>query len=102
MPTSLLSVPGEFGPQVPVQLIQILTKINENVAEVKERVIRLEAQDYQHAVRELRTALEVEVGKRQRLEEKFSEFKNKLTPIFAGASIAFTIGANYLIRTMHI
>ena len=87
--------------QVPVQLIQILGKINDNVAEVKERVIRLEAQDYQYAVRELRDALHEESKARRAVEDKLAVLQGRVAPMLAGTVMVITVILNYFIRTIH-
>jgi hypothetical protein len=90
------------NPQVPVQLIQILTKINENISDVKERVIRIEAQDHQFAIRTLRADLEEEAKQRRALEDKVNAFTNKMAPILAGGTALVTLVLNYLVRVMHL
>lgn len=100
MPTSMLG--STDNPQVPVQLIQILTKINENISDVKERVIRIEAQDHQFAIRTLRADLEEEAKQRRALEDKVNAFTNKMAPILAGGTALVTLVLNYLVRVMHL
>jgi hypothetical protein len=76
---------------IPVELMEILNKINENVNEVKERVVRIEAQDHSDSIRSIRNDQEKERNERIKLQIELAGVKTRLAPIVAGISIVAAV-----------
>lgn len=89
------------SPQLSIELMHFLNKMNDNIVEIRERVIRIETQDYQFDIRELQKQLAVEVEKRRELSEKVTELKTKIAPILGGAVIVASIMFNVFTRFLH-
>lgn len=73
--------------QIPVELMKILTEINDNVNEVKNRLTRLEALDHANEIKEIRQELKQERDKRVELQLELNTVKTRLAPILMGISI---------------
>jgi predicted nucleic acid-binding Zn-ribbon protein len=85
-------------PSIPVELMDILHKINDNVNEVKERITRIEAQDHSEAIRSVRLDIEKERNERINLQIELANVKTKLAPIIIGISILATAIMQFLIK----
>lgn len=91
---------------IPVELMEILNKINENVNtvkdsvnEVKERVTRIEAQDHADLYRTLRKEIELEREHRIRLQVELANVKTRLAPVITGVAVFFGAIIDYVITT---
>lgn len=85
---------------IPVELMEILNRINDNVNEVKERLARLEGQDHSNSIRSLRTEIEKERDIRISLQVELANVKTKLAPIIIGISMVATILINVVVKTI--
>jgi hypothetical protein len=73
---------------ISMELMEILTKINSNISEVKERLAGLEAQDHSNSIRTVMLEVEKEREHRIKLEIELANIKTKLAPLIAAISIA--------------
>ena len=87
--------------QTPFELYQLLSVINGNINDVKERVIRMEAQDFSLNLKELQHEVKAECEKRQTLENTVLELKTRFAPILVALTIVATATINYVIRGVH-
>lgn len=72
---------------IPIELMEILNKINDNVNEVKERIARLEAQDHAETFKSLREEITKERDERIKLQIALANVKTKLAPLLVGVSL---------------
>jgi hypothetical protein len=70
-----------------LEFLEFLNRINDNISEIKERLIRIEAQDLSSRIAALQISVEVERVHRQTLEIKVAELKTKLAPLLVGVAI---------------
>lgn len=87
---------------IPIELMEILTRINDNVNEVKERLARLEGQDHSDSIRSLRDEIEKERNERIRLQIDLANVKTKLAPIIVGVSMVGAALVEVVITTLHL
>jgi len=87
-------------PNIPVELMQILTEINNNINEVKERITRIEAQDHSDSIKSIRRDLEKERDHRISLQVELANVKTKLAPIIVGISMVATVLINVITKTI--
>lgn len=87
---------------IPIELMEILTRINDNVNEVKERLARLEGQDHSDSIRSLRDEIEKERNERIRLQIDLANVKTKLAPIIVGVSMMGAALVEVVITTLHL
>lgn len=73
---------------IPIELMEILNRINDNVNEVKERIARIEAQDHSDSIRSIRLEVKEERDQRIALQIELANVKTKLAPIVVGISVA--------------
>lgn len=73
---------------IPMELMEILNRINDNVNEVKERIARIEAQDHSDSIRSIRLEVKEERDQRIALQIELANVKTKLAPIVVGISVA--------------
>lgn len=73
---------------IPLELMEILNRINDNINEVKQRITRIEAQDHTDSIRMLKTDLEKERDARVLLQIEISNIKTRMAPIVLGLSMA--------------
>ena len=76
------------SPHISLELMEILTRINDNVNEVKERLARIEGQDHADTFNRIQLQLEKERDARVRLEIELASVRTKLAPIVIGISMA--------------
>lgn len=86
--------------QIPMELMDILTKINDNVNEVKDRMTRLEAQDHATAISLLKIEIEKERDKRIDLQLELATIKTKLAPIVITISVVGGAAVNFLLKVL--
>ncbi len=72
---------------IPVELMELLNTIRVDISEVKERLIRIEAQDHHDAIKTIQSELKEEREKRTALEIEIANIKTKLAPIVVGLSL---------------
>lgn len=96
---------------LPLELINFLNKINDNITDVKERLIRIEAQDYGHSIRNLAESLASEKETRERafeterkerieLEKRINILTTKVAPILALGTLAFGGVIDFILRSI--
>lgn len=85
---------------IPIELMDILNRINENINEVKERITRIEAQDHSDSLRVVRAEIKEEREKRIELEISIATVKSRLAPIVFGISIIGTVGIQMLFKAI--
>lgn len=88
-----------FPTSIPIELMEILTRINDNINDVKERMARLEGQDHADAFRNIQLQLEKERDARVKLEIELASVKTKLAPIVIGISMAGATILQLLVKT---
>lgn len=86
---------------IPVELMEILTRINDNVNEVKERLARLEGQDHADSIKSLRDQIDKERNERIRIQTELSNIKAKLAPILVGVSMLGAAVVEFFFRNLH-
>lgn len=84
---------------IPIELMQLLTAINDNLNEVKERIARIEAQDHSDSLKAVRLEIKEERDKRIQLEIALANIKTKLAPILVGVSIASAVVLEIFIKS---
>lgn len=87
-------------PSIPIELMEILHRINENVTDVKERVIRLESQNHADSLKTIWIELEKEREKRIQLEIDLASIKTKLAPIVIGISMAGAAALEFIFKAI--
>ena len=90
---------GERFSHIPVELMELLTKIHDKVNEVGERIARIEAQDHADVFRSIRSDIKEEREARIKLEIELANVKTKLAPIIMGISIVGATLLDYLVTT---
>lgn len=88
-------------PSIPIELMEILNRINDNVNQVKERLSRLEAHNHADTYKTIWIELEKERDKRIQLEIDLASIKTKLAPIVIGISMAGAAGIEFFIKAIH-
>lgn len=88
-----------YESSIPAELMSILTDINNNLAQVKERLASLEAKDHAKSIERLENAIEKEHNARIALEIELASVKTKLAPIVVGLSMAGAIIMEALFKT---
>ena len=91
-----MTTPSRF--QIPMELMDILTKINDSVNEVKDRLTRLEAQDHAASISILKAEIKEERDKRIDLQLELAMVKTKLAPIIVSVSVVGGAAVNMLLR----
>ena len=84
---------------IPIELMQLLTAINDNLNEVKERIARIEAQDHSDSLKAVRVEIKEERDKRIQLEIALADIKTKLAPILVGVSVASAVVLELFIKS---
>jgi hypothetical protein len=72
---------------IPIELMEILNRINDNINEVKERITRIEAQDHSDSIRSLKTEVVEERNERIKLQIEVANIKTKLAPVLITISL---------------
>ena len=85
---------------IPIELMEILNRINGNINEVKERIARIEAQDHSDSIRFLRTEIKQERDERIKLQIDLANVKTRLAPIIVGISAVGSALIQVLIQTI--
>lgn len=73
---------------IPMELMEILNRINDNISEVKERIARIEAAEHSDSIKSLKAEINLERDERIKLQVELSTIKSKLAPIVFGISLA--------------
>ena len=100
-PTRLINPLIPDSPQLSAEFMNFLNRMNDNIVEIRERVIRIETQDYQFDIRELQKQLAVEVEKRRELSEKVTELKTRIAPILGVGAVIVSVLFNIFTKTLH-
>lgn len=87
---------------IPVELMEILNRINCNISEVKERITRIEAQDHSDSIKSVRLALETERIARTKLELEVSNMKTRLAPILFGITLIAAGIIEFIFNRFHM
>lgn len=91
----------QFPHSIPIELMEILNRINDNINEVKERIARIEAQDHSDSIRSLRTEIKQERDERIKLQIDLANVKTRLAPIIVGISAVGAAIIQLVIQTIH-
>lgn len=91
----------DYSTHIPIELMELLTKINTNITEVKERITRIEAQDHVDSIRLMRQEIEKERDERIKLQIELANVKTKLAPIIMGVSVLGAAVVDYLLKAVH-
>ena len=83
---------------IPIELMEILTKINDNINEVKERMARIEAQDHTNNIKTVWDEIEKERNKRIELQLEIATIRTKLAPVIVGITLAGSAILNFLLK----
>lgn len=89
------AVGSQSNKAFPIELMEMFRRMDENINDVKERVIRIEAQEHGAAQARLKEDLEKEREHRIALQMKVVEIQTKLIPItgIGSAIVGGLIGA---------
>lgn len=87
------------NPTIPLELMNILHSIKDDVTDVRERVIRLEAHNHPDSMKVIWNELEKEREKRIKLEIDMASVKTKMAPITVAISLAGAAVIEVLFRT---
>lgn len=87
---------------IPVELMEILNRINNNISEVKERITRIEAQDHSDSIKSVRIALEAERVARTKLELEVSNMKTRLAPVLFAATVLAAAAIEFIFNRFHL
>lgn len=89
---------------IPIELMELLNKINDNVNnvkdsvnEVKDRVTRIEAQDHADVFRSIRKELETEREHRITLQVEIANLKTRFAPIIATIAMIGAAVIDYIV-----
>ena len=85
---------------LPSDLLGYLQEINKNVTDIRDRVIRIESQDYMYLIRNLETEQETARRERQTLELKIVQIKTTLAPILVAIASAAGVVIDVVIRSI--
>ena len=72
---------------MPLELMEILNRINENINDVKQRLSRIEGQDHSVSIRSLQLEIEKERDERIKLQVQLENVKTRLAPVILGISL---------------
>lgn len=72
---------------IPLELMDILNRINDNINDVKQRLSRIEGQDHSVSIRSLQQEIEKERDERIKLQVQLESVKTRLAPIIVGISL---------------
>ena len=86
---------------IPIELMEILNRINDNINEVKERMARIEAQDHSDSIRTVWLEIEKERNERIKLQIELASVKTKLAPIVVGIAIFASGVLQFLLKIAH-
>ena len=87
------------SPNIPMELMEILHSIKDDVTDVRERVIRLEAQNHTDSMKTFWMELEKERDKRIQHEIEIARIKTKMAPITVGISLVGAAIIDIVFRT---
>lgn len=92
---------------IPVELMEILHKMSNDIGDVKddvidvrERVIRLEAHNHAETLKTIWSELEKERDKRIKLQIDIESVKTKMAPVTVGISLIGAAIINVIFRTL--
>lgn len=83
---------------IPIELMELLNTINNNINEVKERITRIEAQDHADAFRIIRSDINSEREQRIKLQLEIVRIKTQLAPIVVGISLVGAVVIDIVAR----
>ena len=86
---------------IPIELMEILNRINDNINEVKERMARIEAQEHSDAIRQVQVEIDNERNERIKLQIELASIKTRLAPIVVGISLAGAALLETFFQTFH-
>lgn len=67
--------------------MELLNRINENIADVRDRLTRIEAQEHSASIREMRQEIHHEREARALLELELREIKTRIMPLFVAIAV---------------
>jgi predicted nucleic acid-binding Zn-ribbon protein len=86
-------------PSIPLELMEILHSIKDDIGDVRERVIRLEAQNHSDSFKTIWYEFEKEREKRIRLQIDIASIKTKMAPITIAISLFGAAVIDVVFRT---
>jgi uncharacterized membrane protein len=86
---------------IPVELMELLNKIYNNVNEVKERLAKIEGQDHSQEISNLKKEIDEERKERIKMQIEIATMKTKIAPIIAGVSLFGAIVVEILSHLIH-
>ena len=86
---------------IPIELMDILHSIKDDVSDVRERVIRLEAQNHSDSLKTIWLELEKERDRRMEIQIELSNVKTRLAPIIIGISLIGASIIEAIVRAIH-
>jgi predicted nucleic acid-binding Zn-ribbon protein len=92
---------SDFTSHIPIELMELLNKINDNINEVKERIVRLEAQDHAETFKGIKADIEKERDERIKLQIELANVKTRLAPIVIGISMIGAGVIEFAFRTLY-
>lgn len=93
---------SDFSYHMPMELMEILNRINDNVNDVKMRVTRIEAQDHSDRIKHIHTMFEKERAERVSLQIELAAIKTKLIPIGMFITMVAGVVVDLMIRNVHV
>lgn len=89
-----------FPASIPIELMELLNKINENISEVKTRITRIEAMDHSYSIQSLRSDIEKERNERIKLQIELENLRTKLAPVVIGISMLAASAIGFVFRNL--
>lgn len=86
---------------IPIELMEILDRINNNIVEVKQRLSRIEGQDHGDSIRSLRNEVEKERDERISIQIELASVKQKLAPIVIAISMVAAVAIQMIGEALH-
>jgi predicted nucleic acid-binding Zn-ribbon protein len=77
----------QLHPSIPIELMDILNRINDNISEVKDRITRIEAQDHSNSIQSLKLEIDKARDERVQLKVEVERIKTKLAPVLITISL---------------
>lgn len=88
----------QASPSIPIELMEILNKINDNINEVKQRIARIEGQEHSDSIKGIKLELEKERNERMNLQVQLATVHTKISAIAFVVPLIVTAALNLLIQ----
>lgn len=82
------------------EMLAMLSKINDNISDVKERLTRLESQNFSENIMLVNQRMDREREARMALEARFEKLERRMAPFILGASILVVVIVDVAFRSI--